>query len=417
MNSILLFLLPFCLSLSGVNINVFNLNVRLDQLVVCILFVQLIAKKIIKGKNIIYDIPSIYLIIFLTISLFSSLFYSPNSTYSAVQTLNIASVSLTYIVLVNYLSVETEFIKSLKYYLITGIIVSIIGITLFVFSKLNISSYGIVLDDSGAFAYGISSTMREQNIFGSYSLIYFVIAFGLIIHPIKNIVSKKIVQALICTSALALFLSFTRGAWLGAIIVCPLMLFFQPDYKTGRNTNFNKYSKNILVIIAIGFIIFSISSVVSPTTLTYKIENMFEVQDGTGLARIIIWDQAWANIKEHLWFGQGTYSFGALNNPVSGEEGVITNAWIGNFVLTALHDTGIIGTILFGGMIFTLLKKGISMSKNITIASYDRALAFSFSSAVISLLIAFFFTTGFSYGYGWYLLGLLGTKISHYKKI
>jgi hypothetical protein len=85
------------------------------------------------------------------------------------------------------------------------------------------------------------------------------------------------------------------------------------------------------------------------------------------------------------------------------------NLWIGNYLLLALHDTGVIGLLLWIALMWAVLSSGIRAVR--TLGERDVELgrrAIALTAAVVSLLVPFLATTGFSLGYPWVLIGLLG---------
>jgi hypothetical protein len=85
------------------------------------------------------------------------------------------------------------------------------------------------------------------------------------------------------------------------------------------------------------------------------------------------------------------------------------NLWIGNFALLALHDTGVIGLALWCGMLWSVVARGARAAAALRpIDARTSTHAMALVGAVISLLVPFLTTTGFSLGYPWLVIGLLG---------
>ncbi len=397
MRNKLLYLLPIIVGLNGISFHIFNLNIRFDQLLAVILSFILILR-IMRGAQKLYiDLPGKFLIMFFAISFFSSYFYSPDKNYSIIETINILSAASIYFLIPNFINSNKNEKKFLKVFVLSGIFMCGLGVLLFILAHLGITDYGVNLTvNPPAIAYGVYSTMYEPNIFGSYSVIYFIYSLNIILIKDFSTASKRIFLFLLFFSATGVFLSFTRGVWLAAIVasIISIVLLKRRYPLKLILSNFIKYLLGVGLIIAI-----SLGYMISDTFLLYKIDNFLNASSGTGYGRLQIWSIALEDISKRLILGSGTYSFAAIYSPSS------HNAWIGNFLITVIHDTGIIGAFLFLSFLSILIFHGL---KKTTFKSYNfNANIFSLSMALIAMLIAFFFTSGFGLGYAWLPLGLL----------
>ena len=110
---------------------------------------------------------------------------------------------------------------------------------------------------------------------------------------------------------------------------------------------------------------------------------------------------------ERPWFGWGCYSYGDKNAEPDTPRAL--RPWIGNFAITALHDSGIIGTSLLFLFLGINLIGGLRASRQLwSIEPTSSVRLVGLVYGVVALLIAFLATTGFSYGYPWIALGLIG---------
>ena len=386
---------------------IFRLNVRADQVAAVILLFVLLAKVLLGIRRLYIDFPAKMLLLFLAISLVSSIFNAPDPRYSILQTINIASVSSIYVVLTNFLDSEGKIKQFLRYYLRAGFFFMLVGVSLFVLSlALRTRLYGVNLDgDNPYLAYGVYATMREPNIFGSYCLIYFVVSLGLLVVGKRcEIGTRRFLKLLFFISSLGLILSFTRGAWLGGVLGAALLIHFVFEYFRGAT----RKRRTIAILLSVMVIVLIVSSVASDFFLSYKIRNLLQYKSGTGLGRLIVWGEALRGTEHHILLGNGTYSFASLFN-LNGSYNDLQNAWIGNVFITALHDAGVLGFIAFMAMLIGLIIMGTRKFKKSKeqIGSIP-VLSLIFVMAMVGMLLAFFFTTGFSYGYAWIPLGVLG---------
>ena len=84
-------------------------------------------------------------------------------------------------------------------------------------------------------------------------------------------------------------------------------------------------------------------------------------------------------------------------------------AWIGNFALTLLHDSGAIGMLLFSIFLTLTVRGGLRDAKRLWERAPDAAVRLvGLCYGVLALLVAFLATTGFSFSYPWIALGLVG---------
>jgi hypothetical protein len=113
----------------------------------------------------------------------------------------------------------------------------------------------------------------------------------------------------------------------------------------------------------------------------------------------------------HPIVGWGTFTFAPLAAQGADFQQFDNwrNLWIGNFALLALHDTGAIGLLLWGGMLWSVLRRGLRAVASLRPVDPQASIhAIALVGAVVSLLIPFLATTGFTLGYPWLLIGLLG---------
>jgi hypothetical protein len=78
-------------------------------------------------------------------------------------------------------------------------------------------------------------------------------------------------------------------------------------------------------------------------------------------------------------------------------------------ISSSLHDTGVVGLVLWLGLLTSVLRRAVRAVRALRptdpfAASSVQAL----TAAVVVLLVAFLSTSGFSLGFSWVLIGLLG---------
>ena len=147
------------------------------------------------------------------------------------------------------------------------------------------------------------------------------------------------------------------------------------------------------------------------TLLRFKIFNLVNPASQTAIVRILSYTMALQQTLEHPFIGWGTFTFAPLVAQGSDFQQFDNwrNLWIGNYLLLAAHDTGLVGLGLWIGMLGTIVGRSVTTIRALSVTdptSASRILALT--AAVATLLVAFLATSGFSLGYSWLILGLLG---------
>ena len=399
----LILFLPFLTIFTGVDFLVGSSNVRMDHLFVVLLFVILLIKIYLnKSKYFYLAYPGLALSILWLISLISSFNNAPDVKYSVTQSINLITVGLAYFLISN----ELNSIDLLKIFLrnsfIACCILSVIGTVFFLISLIiKYPLYGINIEQSEFVPFGIYLTMKEPNIYGSFMMIYFLISFSIFSSGTSSYYgfSKLFIITVLILSGAGVLLSFTRGVWL-ATIIC-LSVFYFRNIK-----NISMQLPRIIIVVALVFIFYYVTlNFWGITFFKYKIDNFLNVDSESAAGRLIFWYAAMDNwiAQQNLWLGNGTYSFASFFNNGGYESD--SNAWIGNFLITYIHDTGILGTLSFVFFIYYLLrqKKAEKKSRNFNQSSLLLGLQLS----AIAILITYIFTSAFSYTYPWILFGLI----------
>lgn len=403
--------MPYLAALNGINLKIAGFNVRLDQLANLFLLFLLITGNFFAKKEIYIDKVGKLILFFFAWSFMVSYFNAPDHFYSIMQTFNLLSSAIIYFIIINFLNTQFLMNKFLKHYLRAGVIFSCLGVVSFIGANFGYYIQGINLTDDLSIAYGVYSTMREPNVFGSYCLIYFILTFVLTLHKGNTVeIPRTLVTFCFIFSGMGLLLSFTRGAWISAFLCITVIIFLSK-----ASFQFIRAAIPVKYIFLISIILFLlISNFVSGFLLSYKLSNLIEYQSGTGGYRILVWLDAIDNILRNPFLGYGTYSFASFF-PSIFINGELARAWIGNIYLTILHDTGLIGFLIFFGFIIVILKRSLRNIKKIEIIHPPYALIiFGFTFALISILIAFIFTMALSYVYSWMVIGLLSVYLKYF---
>jgi len=401
-----LYVLAFLSFWSYFSTSIGGLNVKYDQLFIILVFCILVSYKVIVKRRIYIDTAGCFLIVLCLISFFSSYFNAPDPAYSLRQTVNLFSVSLAYFIFPNVLVSHDSISDFVRVFLRMAKVWLIIWVLLFLYSYTsNTPIFGVILDQTEQRAFGVYATMIEPNIFGSFMLVILFLSFSLFVSEkgLKGM-SKSELRNILIWSVIGVFISFTRGIWLAAIVGIGIYYMFS-------SKNVLKTLRQIFLFIMGGLLLLFIASeVLEIEFVKYKVTNFLSSGRGTGATRLEFWGIALKNWTHegHTLMGTGTFSFASFFN-TSGIYDRDYDYWISNVYIAFLHDTGLLGLLtflfFFGDLAYTAMKA----------RAYNGLIDFPFIRdfgtglfiALIGIGIAFFFTTGLTTSYPWILFGIV----------
>jgi hypothetical protein len=208
-------------------------------------------------------------------------------------------------------------------------------------------------------------------------------------------------------SGVALVLSFTRAAWIGAGIGLGTLLFL------GRRSQPIRWRRvaTALSVVVGSALVLAVLPGDTATLLRFKVANLFNLSSPTVSSRLLSSALALDHVPAHPVLGSGTYTFAPL---VAGGTDFARfdgwrNLWIGNYLLLALHDTGVAGLLLWCGMLGSLVLAGWRTARGASGADLS-VQAGALTMSVVTLMVAFLATSGFSLGYPWLIMGILGAQ-------
>jgi O-antigen ligase len=408
--------LPFLAILNGFTFGVGGSSVRLDQLAACALAIPLVASILIGARRLQTDATAWWLAGILAMNVVASALNSPARSYSVAQCASLASVWVIYVLLLNFLDTPAELDAFLRRMIWACILASGIAIGAFLLAVVGIPVGGAEVSASAAerltMAYGAYGTMLEPNILGSFSAAHLVLVIALLAVAAQRPGVAFPTNSLRWAAALcavALILSFTRAAWLGAIVG---VLFIAGS--GARTLGVGVRPSRVVVPVAVGSAVMGMLLLLPGDAgqfMRFKLVNFVNLGSQTGLLRLATYGLALQQSLAHPFIGWGTYSFAPLvaqGNDFRQFENW-RNLWVGNYLLLALHDTGVIGLFLWCGMLWSILSRGVRAARRLSsIDAVPASRTLALTAAVVSLLVTFLSTSGFSLGYPWELIGLLG---------
>ncbi|MGH7617850.1 MAG: O-antigen ligase family protein [Gemmatimonadaceae bacterium] len=410
----LVMLLPLLAVFNGVGIPIAGSPVRADQLAACLLVVPLAAGVLIGARRLRVDRTMWWLAAILAANLVATALNSPARSYSLLQCASLASVWAIYALLANFLDTPAAAALFLRRILWAAIAGSAIGIGAFVLASLGLSAGGAEVSPLAAErltrAFGAYGVMVEPNIFGSFTAATLVLSVVLLAGlPRDGSATSELKLAgwAAGLSAVGLVLSFTRAAWLGAILG---LLCCAAAAGRGWTRRSGRLIKPLVAVATIVLLLL-LAPGSAGALFRFKLLNLVNLQSQTAVLRLVTYSMALDQTIVHPIIGWGTFTFAPLAAQGTDFQQFENwkNLWIGNFALLALHDTGAVGLVLWCGMLWSVIGRGVRTAAALRPTDPTASLhAVALVGAVISLLVPFLTTTGFSLGYPWLLIGLLG---------
>lgn len=411
----LVMILPFLVMLNGLRIPVGGSSVGVDQLAACLLLIPLGVSALL-GRRVRTDATVSWLVAILGLNVVASLLYSPTLSYSLLQCVNLAAAWSIYVVVRNALETRETIDSFLRAVLTAAIIAGVAGIAAFALALAGLDVGGAEVSATAVSrltqAYGAYGFMVEPNIFGSFAAAHFVLAVLLLRGERRLLGDTTLVTLARWTagvSFVALVVSFTRAAWLGAAAGLVAAALIGPRVFDVRVRAAVILKTCVAVTAVVGLLLLVPGDV--GTVFRFKLVNLVNPQSQTAVIRLLTWGIALQQSATHPIVGWGTFTFAPLLAEGSDFQRFDNwrNLWIGNYLLLALHDTGVVGLFSWIGMLWSVVGRGMRSAR--AAVQLDPLVALrtiALVGAVIAIIIPFLATTGFSLGFPWMIFGLLG---------
>ena len=415
---VLLMALPFLVTLNGVPLSVGRYSVRLDQVAACLLLLALATGRLAGTRRIRLDGTSWILLALLALNLASSVLNSPVRSYSVLQCLNLAATWSIYVVVTNELDDVRDLEKFLGYALWSALCACALGVAAFVLALGGLPVGGAEVSRSAAehltSAYGAYGAMIEPNILGSFSAGYLVLVSAMLMVRMGDRGSRISTRRLRWTAAAtgtALVITFTRAAWLGAIVGVGCLAASSHVKATVR---FGPRRITLMLVSAAALVaVLLLLPGNVGMLLRFKLTNLINPASQTAVVRLFMYGLAWEQTLRHPLIGTGTFSFAALSAQGADFQQFENwrHLWIGNYLLLAVHDTGVVGLMVWFALIATIVVRPLRVLRTTPhLGSEAVGRVLGLLAAVVSMLVAFLSTSGFSLGYSWLIIGMLAAS-------
>ena len=221
-------------------------------------------------------------------------------------------------------------------------------------------------DMFGDIAGRIVSFFENPNVYGEYLIIMIMINLGVVLHA-TSIKSKILYLITLALNVLCIFLTYSRGCWIGVAVSMMLFLFI-------------KHRKWFVAAICLGFV----ALFFLPDSIMNRILSIGNLADTSTSYRMYIWEGIVHMLKD-FWVtgvGVGTDAFNHIYPYYS--YGAIAAPHPHNLYLLILAETGLIGMVAFLGLTIILVKKLF-----VTVSNAKDSFCGEFAAILLSAIIGF----------------------------
>jgi O-antigen ligase len=283
-------------------------------------------------------------------------------------------------------------------FLVVGVVECVYAVVAYTSRHLLGTSFGVEIGQYAVGFEGVSGTQYEPNILGSYSACFAIMFLVLAFLPDRKlnwaVGGTMIAQA-------ALLVSLSRAAFASFILASIVLLFL------GVRRGLIQTKKVLLVGLGLALFLAPIAAT-GGRNLVARMANLSEgdVQnDVETMGRLVSWAVALEDVQRHPIVGNGTASFqllaGNTHLPILGDQ-----PWVANYIIRILHDMGLIGLLLFVGLIFSL---GKQVKKTISQGAPGRDIVIALAAGCLVYAVAFMSAEGTMLSFFWVHLGLLAS--------
>ena len=244
----------------------------------------------------------------------------------------------------------------------------------------------------------IRATIHEANLFGAFLTLFILMVLAI------NKTKKLWWWVLLLGLHTSLAFSFSRMPWIAYFFgLFFYLILIHP--KTFGFRNVMKY----LIITFISLIVLAILFYI--VYLNYGHTEIIGRTHSIS-TRFVMWSLAFESFLEAPFIGNGIFSFSALHPEAPALVGSETHrsAWISNLPLAIIHDTGLIGFVLFFTFLLVLISKAWftvrEESIKGTMEPYHIKIGAALVASSLSLLVASQAIPSHSLGLFWVVLAL-----------
>ena len=191
----------------------------------------------------------------------------------------------------------------------------------------------------------VTGGFENPNVFSVYLLLILPVSLVLFLDTRGSFLLRLLSAICLLAELLCLVLTWSRGAWLSALVVLTVFFFF-----------FGKQTRRALAIAVLPLMILSFYL---PHSVVNRFQSIGNLKETSIRYRLLVWDGVLRMLREHplgIGLGQARFSERYLPYAVKGTETVIHSHQL---LLQILCELGVIGLLLFlaalGSLFFKLL--------------------------------------------------------------
>ena len=301
---------------------------------------------------------------------------------------------LSYFVVINTIENKKQFKFILYLFIIATVLTAVYGLYQYKYGDLYSQAW-LDTDMFEDIKMRVYSTFENPNVYGEYLILAIPIIISLMWEE-KGIAKKLMLLAALGITMLAMVLTFSRGCWLGAMFAIALLVVM---------IDRRFIILGILALMAMPFVL--------PETIINRFMSIGNMGDSSTSYRVYIWLGTLAMLKDY-WFsgiGMGITSFNTVY-PIYSYNNV-TTPHSHNLFLQIVVEYGIVGLIIFAGVMYNFYKETI-----ISVFKNKNVITMGFISGVSGFMIESLFDhTWYNYRVVlifWIViaLGILSTRFS-----
>jgi O-antigen ligase len=340
------------------------------------------------------------LLLFLALGFFSSYVASPDRSATLRWSLLLTLATSPFFLVSQIVDTRERLDKGMKILLLVGATEALFGIFCFLCYLLFGTEFGVTFFFYLDFIPGVHGSQWEPNIFGSYCACFAVM---FLFYYLAGGRQGSWYLAGFLVTTVGVLLSLARQGWASLIIVGAMILLYSQRRK--------KIQWKRLMPVGVGILATLLIGVTLMRDLPERLATLAigkAADDPTVLHRLKFLAFAVEDIREHPILGLGSSSFQLLYED---EDNVgVGPAWLDNLVIRVIHDTGIVGLIVFGWFIFELSRR----AWRVLASSFHQpaiAAVGALSAGALVMLIAYQLTDASTLGFTWIHFGMLAAAV------
>jgi O-antigen ligase/polysaccharide polymerase Wzy-like membrane protein len=336
----------------------------------------------------------------LVLGFFSSYVASPDRAATLRWSLLLTLATATFFLVSQMVDTREHLEKAMTILLVVGAAEALFGILCFLCYLLFGTELGVSFFFYLDFIPGIHGSQWEPNIFGSYCACFAVMFLFYYLAGGRK--GGWYLSGLLVTSV-GVLLSLARQGWACLIIVGAMVLLY--------NQRRTRIQWKRLVPVAVGVLATLLIGVSLMRDLPQRLTTLAIGQvsdDPTVLHRLKYLALAMEDIREHPMVGLGSSSFQLLYQDE--DDLGAAPAWLGNLFLRVIHDTGIVGMIVFGWFLIEL-GRGAWRVLGSSVRSQVSTAVGALSAGGLVMLIAYQLTDASNLAFTWIHFGILAAAV------